>query len=124
MRHKKNKLSVFQAHLPFKSVAVGRVSAVPLQLERRVLFAVGALLLGLAFLYSYFVMTSVSHVVIREDMQYENEKLSGSVARLEQKYLAASVLLTEASAFSNGFTRISKQTFVERGAYTVNTASR
>jgi len=120
MARKKNNISVFQAYLPFKSRIPSRQVAVSLQLEKSLLFAVGVLLILLAFLYSYFVMASVSHVVMREDVQYETEKLSGSVARLEQKYLATSIHITEAMALSSGFERISKQTFVERGVVTLN----
>ena len=86
------------------------------------IFILGALLFALAFVYSYFVMMSVAHVVAREDTQYDTERLSGAVAELEQQYLAASVQITEAKALASGFTLSPKQTFVERDAVTLRDA--
>lgn len=124
MGRKKTTFSVFQAHLPFKSRLPERTATVSLAFEKHALFALGGLLIALAFIYSYFIMMSVSHVVARENVQYEAEQLSGNVARLEQQYLAASVHITESAALASGFERTSKQVFVERVSSGVAQATR
>jgi predicted transposase YdaD len=119
---RKNKISVFQAHLPFKSRIPDRSAAIPFHIERRAFTILGALLVVFAVLYSYFVMLSVSHVVVREEVMLENEQLASEVAHLEERYLAQSVNITENTALAHGFTRSRKQTFVERGTLTLTNA--
>lgn len=119
---RKKALSVFQAHLPFKSRIPARGVAIPLHLEKKALVMLSALLIISAVLYSYFVMLSVSHVVIREEIMHETEKLASDVAKLESQYLARSVTITEETALAHGFKRGGKQTFVERGAVTLSNA--
>lgn len=119
---RKSTLSVFQAHLPFKSRIPERQVAIPFHLERRAFTIIGSLLVVLAILYSYFVMLSVSHVVVREETLLENEALASEVANLEQSYLAQSVRITEDAALAHGFTRGNKQTFVARSAVALTNA--
>lgn len=120
----KKTLSVFQAYLPFKSRIPERAVAIPFHIERRAFTIVGVLLVILAVLYSYFVMLSVSHVVVREEILLENERLASEVVHLEERYLTQSVGITEKEALAHGFTRSNKQIFVERGALTLTNASR
>lgn len=124
MKRKRNIALIYQARLPFTMRAQTKSAAVSFALERKAFVSLGVILFMLAALYSYFVMLSVSHVVVREELLLETETLSDEVARLEQHYLADSTTLTEAKALSMGFTRVAKQTFVERGALTLSDASR
>ena len=124
MGRKKKNISVFQAHLPFKSrVPQRRAIAVPFVLEKRALTVLASGLLLLVILYSYFVMLSVSHVALREQILYDSEKLASEVASLEQEYLARSVLITEETALAHGFTRSKRQLFVERSSLAQNLAA-
>ena len=118
----KKSLSVFQAYLPFKSRIPARQVAIPLHFEKRSLVVLGAFIIMLGVLYSYFVMLSVSHVVVREEILLESEQLASEVANLESTYLARSVRITESEALAHGFKRGGKQTFVERGAVSLSNA--
>lgn len=82
--------------------------------------SLGLLMLGLGMVYSYFVMLSVSHVVLREEIAHHNEKLSDEVSRLERNYLKKSTGLTENTALSLGFRQTQAKVFVERGTYSLN----
>ena len=121
MRRKQTR-SVFQAYLPFKSRIPRRQVAIPFHLERKAFALIGSFLIVLAVLYSYFVMLSVSHVVVREEILIENEQLASDVAKLEKAYLAHSVQITENAALAHGFVRSGTQLFVERGAVTLTNA--
>ena len=119
---RKKTLSVFQAHLPFKSRVPARAAAAPFLVEMRALSVLGAGLLLLVMLYSYFIMLSVSHVALREQVLHESEQLASDVATLEQEYLARSVLITENTALAHGFTQTRQHIFVERGAVSLGNA--
>lgn len=119
---RKKTVSVFQAHLPFKSRVPARAVAAPFILEKRALTVLGAGLLLLVMLYSYFIMLSVSHVALREQVLYESEQLASDVATLEQDYLARSVLITKDTALAHGFTHTTHQIFVERSAVSLGDA--
>lgn len=120
-RRRSNK-SVFQAHLPFKSRIPARQKAISFAFERQAVGALSVVFIIFILLYSYFVMLSVSHVVVREEVMLDIEKISSDVARLERKYLAGTAEVTESRALANGYTRPVKQTFVERKAVTLTNA--
>lgn len=124
MSRRRKQTSVFQAHLPFKSAIPARRSAVSFALERRMFVSFGVVLLAFAVFYSYFVMLSVSHVVVREEILHETELLADEVAHLERQYLADSAQLTEARALAHGFTRTQKHTFIERGSFSLSNTPR
>jgi hypothetical protein len=83
-------------------------------MERRVLFAIGFALIGLAALYSYFVMTSVIHVANRGELSRKTAQLSATVAHLETAYLAGSDAVTESYAKNLGYVSPSDKVFVEK----------
>lgn len=91
-------------------------------LEKKVITSLGILIIGLIIVYSYFVMFSVSHVVLREEIVHENEKLDDEVSRLEMEYLAHSGEFTQQNAVALGFSQVTAKTFVERGSYSLRDA--
>ena len=91
-------------------------------LEKKAITFIGVLIIGLSIVYSYFIMLSVSHVVLREEITFQSERLSDEVSRLEQQYLSLSNQLTENKALSLGFRKTKEKTFVERGLYSLRDA--
>lgn len=112
-------LSVFQAHLPFQSRVPRRTVAVSFAFERRALAVLAAVLVCSGVLYSYFIMLSVSHVVVREEIILESERLASEVSKLEQAYLARSLSITERDALAHGFARTNPHIFIERSTGSV-----
>lgn len=87
-------------------------------LEKRVLVGVGALLMAIAILYTYFVALSIAYVVEREEFVHKTNLISEEVAHLEQEYLARSVGITEKEALAFGLVPVDNRVFVERGTLT------
>lgn len=108
--------SVFQAHLPFQNRARVASVAVSFSFEKRLFAALGIAILVLIVLYSYFVMMSISHVVVREEFILETERIASEAAELEERYLAEARLLTEDRAYHIGFVPSGTPTFIERGS--------
>jgi len=83
-------------------------------LERRMSIGVGAFLIGIVFLYTYFVAFSIAFVVEREELVHNTIRLSEEVSRLEREYLAKSGGITESYASSLGLIPVTSKVFVER----------
>jgi Tfp pilus assembly protein PilE len=112
----RKKQSVFQLHLPFKSRVSHRTATntVSFALERNIFFILGIGLVALIVLYSYLIMLSVSHVVVREEIMLATDTLASEVAALEQTYLARSMTITEKAAYAHGFVKNKNQYFITR----------
>lgn len=96
-----------------------RSATVSFQYEKRVIAGITALLLGLAVLYTYFVMMSIAAVVDREGLVREITERADSVALLEREYLARSHQLSEAVAYQSGYVAARHRLYVERGTLTL-----
>jgi len=81
----------------------------------------GALLLAVVLLYTYFVAFSIAHVVEREEYVHKTAIVSEEVSRLEKEYLARSGQLTENSALALGLLPVESKSFVERRTFTFRT---
>jgi hypothetical protein len=108
---KKISISENQGRLPFG--AARRLGA--FVFERRLIMVLGLLIAGVAVVYAYCIVASVSHAALREGLARQNAALSGDVAALEQQYLTQGGAITEAYARSLGFVSPSSQVFIQRG---------
>ncbi len=84
----------------------------------------GALILSLMALYTYFVSISIAHAVSRESYVRESEALVDTVATLEREYLTRSNSMTERVAYGLGYVPIATRVYVERGVLSLGNASR
>lgn len=91
---------------------------ITLALEQKASFGVGALLVGIALLYTYYVAFSIAYVVEREALVQKTGVLSEEVAGLEKEYLARSLVMTEKEALAHGLVPVTSRVFVERGTLT------
>lgn len=96
-----------------------RTTATSFRFEKRILLGLGALLVLLASLYTYFVMLSIAAVVEREELVQTSRGIGDSVARLEREYLARSNQLNEAVAYQHGYVAVGERLYVERGTLTL-----
>ncbi len=103
-----------QDALPFRNGQGSGILVHALPWERRLVLALGALLLACTALYVYFVMTSIVHVAARQELIKKVALAKTAVSSLESVYLAKTKSLTESYAHSIGFTAPSKKVFVER----------
>ena len=102
-----------QEHLPFQNRQASILKyASPF--ERHALLAIGALMIALAGMYSYWVMASVIHVAHRGETAKKMALMSADVAHLETAYLSVSDSVTEARARELGFVTPMSRSFVER----------
>jgi len=98
-----------------------RTNAYAYELERRVLFGVGGLLLVIALLYIYFLAFSIAHVTLREELVRKTAGLAEEVALLEKEYLVRSNGITENEAFAFGLVRAENRLFIEKRTLTFRT---
>lgn len=96
-----------------------RATTVSFQYEKRVIAGITALLLGLAALYTYFVMMSIAAVVEREELAQNITQRADAVASLEREYLARSHQLSETVAYQSGYVAAHHRLYVERGTLTL-----
>jgi hypothetical protein len=111
MPKKKILISENQGRLPFAS-AIRKAGA--FALERRLILIVGLCVGAVAIAYAYFIVASVSHTAVREELARENAAMAGNVASLESQYLARGGAITEAFARHLGFVTPSSQVFLTR----------
>ena len=110
-----------QAPLPLFAKRSGAWAYVP-PVERRIIAVLGALLLVLAAVYMYSVMSSVMSVAKRQALSIEAKQLGAEVARLEAEYLTRTDAITESYAREAGYVAIRDRSFVEQSsAVTLNT---
>ncbi|XKT74310.1 MAG: hypothetical protein ACJKTH_03070 [Patescibacteria group bacterium UBA2163] len=95
-----------------------RTHEIDFDLEKKVCLAVGALLIGIALLYTYFITASVAHVVTREEFAYKTINLTENVAQLEREYMTRSIAITQQNAIAFGLVPTYSSTFVERRTFT------
>lgn len=94
------------------------------QYEKRILAALGVLMLVLAVLYGYFLAFSIAHTVERERLVQASEQVVDRVASLEHQYLSRANKMTERVAYAAGFVPVSDRLYVERGALSLNISER
>lgn len=82
--------------------------------ERTWFFAAASLLTIVFFLYIYFVISSVVHVVIRKEVAEEARAQSSYVSQLEAKYIDAQHAVSEDIASQSGFMKVEHKVFVDK----------
>ena len=83
-------------------------------LEKKAVYALGALLLVLLVSYMYFVSASVHHIVLREEVSSEIAKAHSEVGLMEAEYLAKANDLTLSQAHVLGFTAVGEKHFATK----------
>ncbi len=81
---------------------------------KRILEALLFLLAFLAFLYIYFVSSSIITVIVREEVNGNIVTVSSTIGELESKYLALKNEITVEYAYSHGFSDISSKSYTPR----------
>lgn len=73
-----------------------------------------ALVLGLVFMYMYFLSMSVVHVVLRKEINQNISTIESEIAQLEASYILAQHKVSNKIAALENFTENDKKIFVSR----------
>lgn len=92
--------------------------------ERAWFFGAATLLALVFFLYIYFVISSVVHVVIRKEAAEEARALNSYVSQLEAAYIDAQHAVSEEIASKEGYVKIEEKVFVDKTPATLVLSSR
>lgn len=120
MRRNTRRILEAQNPLPFRNATSAGLFAYARPLERRFVVFLGFGFLILSALYVYFLLSSIVHVVERQELRGQSSKASAEVASLEAKYLAHTEGITEAYARSVGFVAAQNEIFVKRPVVTLH----
>ena len=89
------------------------------EFKRLLFWSLTAVLLTLAFLYGYFILHSISEVLVRSNLEREIATLQSEVSELEIDYLADKNALTFEAAKHLGLGMPEEKLFVARKSFTV-----
>ena len=83
--------------------------------DERTWFFGAVTMLSLVFLlYVYFVISSVVHVVIRQELAQEAVALNSYVSQLEAEYIDAQHAISEEIASQSGYTKVTEKVFIDK----------
>ncbi len=89
-------------------------------IEKRIFKALIAGILFSAFLYIYFVSTSVVNIVQRKNIESETQGLSSNVGNLESQYISLNKNITLSYAKSLGYVEPRDISFVSNDSFAMN----
>jgi hypothetical protein len=111
----KHSPSIFQGRLNLAAAAKPRVAlSMEYAAERVILRSLIAVLIVLAFLYLYFVSSSVINIMARKEALAQSTQIEGSIGALEGQYFTLSQAITPQSASSLGLVPVSSTDYVDR----------
>lgn len=84
--------------------------------ERRFLYAALSLLVLGFCSYIYFVSASVTHVVMRKQVDQEIASLGSNVSQLESQYIEAQHQVSNEIATLHGFTHTTQTIYLDKSA--------
>lgn len=87
--------------------------------EKRLLVALGGLLLCLGMVYMYLLSATVMHVVVRKETTQSMSEINSKIATLETEYIKAQHRISERVAALPGFVATPEKIFIERSDTTL-----
>ena len=85
-----------------------------LALQKRIFWSLIVAILGLFALYGYFVSTSITNVLLREEVEENILAVNSEISQLEFIYLDQKNTVTLEFAYEMGFIDINDKEFVSR----------
>lgn len=82
--------------------------------ERKWVLSLFVVLLSVAFLYMYFVTTSVVQVVMRQEIERDITDVSARISELESEYIKAQHEISADIASHEGYLEIEEKIFISR----------
>lgn len=92
-----------------------KITAITKQLSEYRIVITASFLLMLCFaLYIYFLSLSVTHVVMRKEIQQDISQLNSEISALESRYIAAQHRVSDEIASLQGFQPVEEKIFIDR----------
>lgn len=82
--------------------------------ERSRFLSACSLLVSVFVLYIYFVSASVTHVVMRQELNQEIAEINSHISQLESQYIEAQHEVSIDIASRNGYTKAEDKVFITR----------